>query len=130
MPMLPAPPVITATFPLRSKSSEAFIGQSFLAALTATGSYALPHLDPTRRTGPPSIRLLEIRGTSRRPLLPSPDREFLSEALAVWSESLVERRPIDDEVVQPVLVVAEAVLHCDLHVGAHGRFRRTVEAFA
>ena len=24
--MLPAPPVMTATFPLRSKSSEAFIG--------------------------------------------------------------------------------------------------------
>ena len=27
-------------------------------------------------------------------------------------------------------MVAEAVLHCDLHMGAHGRFRGTVEAFA
>ena len=38
--MPPAPPVMTATFPLRSKSSEAFIGQSFLPALTAAGSWS------------------------------------------------------------------------------------------
>jgi hypothetical protein len=33
MPMLPAPPVMTATFPVRSKSSEAFIGHVPSAAL-------------------------------------------------------------------------------------------------